>query len=74
MGLKSDDSCLAKAKDDEPIFVLRSTDRLAPDIVREWAKLAERGGTDRGKIEEAYRLAGRMEDWASANGGSKHPD
>ena len=28
-------SCLTSAADDEPIFVLKSTDELAPSIVRE---------------------------------------
>lgn len=30
-------SCLTSAKDDEPIFVLRANDELAPKIVRAWA-------------------------------------
>ena len=29
MGYKRDDACLAKVTDDEPIFVLRSTDRMS---------------------------------------------
>lgn len=30
-------SCLTNAKDDEPLFVLRANDELAPKIVRAWA-------------------------------------
>ena len=30
-------NCYAKAADDEPIFVLRAKDALAPDVVRYWA-------------------------------------
>ncbi len=46
------DSCYEKAAPDEPIFVLRAQDFLAPEIVREWA----------------YRAAvDRMEDWQIAH-------
>lgn len=41
MGLKHQelrDGCFAQAAEDEPLFVLKSTDELAPDIVREWAR------------------------------------
>ena len=30
-------NCYAKAADDEPIFVLRASDPLAPDVVGYWA-------------------------------------
>lgn len=32
------DGCFARAVDDEPLFVLKATDELAPEIVREWAR------------------------------------
>lgn len=41
MGLKKQeliDGCFAHAADDEPLFVLKATDELAPEIVREWAR------------------------------------
>lgn len=31
--------CLGKAHDDEPIFILRAHDLLAPFIVRQWARM-----------------------------------
>jgi hypothetical protein len=34
--LESTTGCLAKAADDEPIFVLRAQDRLAPAAVYNW--------------------------------------
>lgn len=73
MGLKSSDACLAKAKDDEPIFVLRAQDKLAPALVRMWANLAEVHGCGTMKLNEAELLADRMEAWAGTNG-SKWPD
>lgn len=30
-------SCLNSARDDEPIFVLRANDELAPQFLRQWA-------------------------------------
>lgn len=68
------DGCLAKAGDDEPIFVLRSTDKLAPRVVRFWAYLARREGTSNEKTHEAIGLARMMEEWAIKHGGSKTPD
>ena len=35
------DSCYDKADLDEPIFVLRAKDKLAPNVVRDWADAAE---------------------------------
>lgn len=32
------DGCFAKAKDNEPIFVLRAQDEIAPYIVTKWAE------------------------------------
>lgn len=73
-------SCLSKAKDDEPIFVLKSTDELAPDIVREWAerylevKSRPEGGMSAGQYEkykEAKALADQMEAWRASQSQSK---
>lgn len=67
-------SCLTSAADDEPIFVLKSTDELAPDIVREWAQRyltaksePEGGMTSKqyDKYKEALVLADQMEEWRS---------
>jgi hypothetical protein len=68
-------SCLTNAKDDEPIFVLKSTDELAPAIVREWAdrylitKTEQPGGiTEKqlAKYREACALAVQMDAWPSS--------
>lgn len=60
MGLKADDKCLAKAADDEPIFVLRAQDKSAPAAVRRWAS-DNKPTLDREKYEEAHALAKEME-------------
>lgn len=73
MGTKHTSECLANARDDEPIFVLRSQDQLAPAIVRRWADAAERAGVDEEKVVEARQQAKAMEDWGRTRG-SKVPD
>lgn len=75
MATKHNCKCIENAGDDEPIFVLRAQDKLAPSVVRFWAdELADSDASDdRTKIEEAYNLATEMEDWQSVNG-SKLPD
>lgn len=63
MSTKHDDLCLQKAGDAEPIFVLRAQDQLAPITVRAWARLAREAGTPIAKVQEAYDLANRMDEW-----------
>lgn len=71
--LASPTSCLNKAADDEPIFVLRASDVLAPDVVRLWAGRAWQAGTPQAKVDEAYGLASQMQAWQATNG-KKVPD
>lgn len=73
MGLKKQeliDGCFAKAADDEPIFVLRGQDKLAPELVREWARrfathhlYMQQGTYWNKKYREAMALADAMEAW-----------
>lgn len=70
---KNDDSCLEKAANDEPIFVLRAQDKLAPVLVRLWADLAMINGCGDEKTVEARTLAHLMEMWQKKNR-SKFPD
>jgi len=66
-------SCLTRADDDEPLFVLRANDDLAPDIVRRWANLyiSSKGvlaSTQQiAKFAEAMMLATEMEKWKDAH-------
>ena len=61
--LDGTDNCLANAADDEPLFVLRAQDLVAPDTIRQWALLAQLQGTPRDKIEGAIKEAQEMENW-----------
>ena len=70
MGFKHNDVCLDKVADNEPIFVLRAQDRLAPGLVRAWAMQAEAHGCAPDKLREAYELAEAMEQWPTR----KYPD
>jgi hypothetical protein len=62
--------CFAKAADDEPVFVLRAQDKLAPDLVREWAVRAAEHECSVAKVNEAFALADKMEAWPTR----KFPD
>jgi hypothetical protein len=76
------EGCLGKSQDDEPVFVLVARDRIAADIVRDWAYkfLDLRTRTNSfdaeasAKYDDALRLAGAMEAWRDAHGGGKVPD
>jgi len=65
------DSCLNRAADDEPIFVLRAHDKTAPHVVRAWANgyAFEKGGLGKmnprelAKYNEALDLANKAENW-----------
>ena len=68
-------SCLTNAEDDEPIFVLRANDELAPEVVFYWARLYltkkmsnPDGVTEKQKAKwaEAVTIARMMEKWLEA--------
>lgn len=61
------DSCLNKAGDDEPIFVLRGQDRAAPGAIRQWAERAKRMGCPTEKWQEAMDCAMAFEEWGRFN-------
>jgi hypothetical protein len=76
--LADPNSCLNKAEDDEPLFILRASDPLAPALVRLWASRHDRGvqeGTllntleDAGKSGSAMAVAAKMEGWRRTNRG-----
>lgn len=68
-------SCLTKAEDDEPIFVLRANDEEAPIVVMFWAmryfyaKCQQSGGITGDQLDkhnEAIELAKRMVEWKAS--------
>jgi hypothetical protein len=67
------DGCLSKVAEDEPVFVLRARDKLAPLAVMDWIARAEMMGVSREKIDGAIDLLHKMWVWRAANG-SKLPD
>ncbi len=54
-----DEKCL----DEEPIFVLRGQDVLAPMAVEAWAEWAAKLQVKPEKILEAYQCAQAMREW-----------
>lgn len=76
------DSCLNKAHDDEPIFVLRANDPVAAQVIRYWAILYTRQkhgenfeahgsaaltAPQLNKMMEAHQCADDMEAWRARN-------
>lgn len=73
MSTKADEAragCFASAADDEPVFVLRAQDMVAPEVVREWVRLAKAYGCPESKLRRARDTADAMERWPNR----KHPD
>ena len=55
-------SCLNKADANEPIFVIRAKDVLAPMLIRHWATMAD-GIHEHEKVLEARILADAIDEW-----------
>lgn len=64
--LSTPTSCLNKAGDDEPIFVLRAKDPIAAYVVALWAELAPRHHSKE-KAEQALAEALIMDTWYVKN-------
>lgn len=58
---------------DEPVFLIRGQDRVAPQAVRLWANLAESHGASHAIVLAARLQAQAMEEWQAART-SKVPD
>jgi len=66
----------AKAKDDEPLFLLMGRDPSAPDIIEHWASVREaevragrRPAGDMRQAAQARECAQQMRSWRDANDG-----
>ena len=59
-------SCLNKAANTEPVFVLRANDIIAPMTIRHWVTMSE-GHHDPDKLQEALDMADDMETWQKEN-------
>jgi hypothetical protein len=65
--LRSGCGCLDRAALDEPVFILRAQDILAPKVVVRWAHLAEQAGSPHDKVRGALQVAKQMADWQANN-------
>jgi hypothetical protein len=59
--------------EDEPVFLLRGQDMLAPTILRKWANMLMDNDGDTDMVERAYKQADKMEEWQRKHV-SKLPD
>lgn len=67
--LENPNSCLNRARDDEPVFVLLGRDVTAPDTIRRWANERIHAGKNLPgdqQIKEALALAESMEQFRDA--------
>lgn len=64
--LSSSRSCLNKADSEEPLFVLRAKDPMAPMAIRHWVTMSLTNHSNE-KIVEAIDLAEQMEKWYQQN-------
>ena len=70
--------CYAAADDNEPIFVLRANDPLAPDLVRTWAEDYRNAKGESitekqmAKYREAHECAAAMEAWKEDQVNRRH--
>lgn len=71
--LSDPESCLVKAKADEPLFVLRANDPIAAETVMFWVRRAGEG-TDHSpeKRAAARKIAAEMGAWRNRNVTSQH--
>lgn len=53
----------AHIPEDEPVFILRAQDKLAPDALRHWIEMAKMYGIDKNTINQAEKQLERMAEW-----------
>lgn len=69
------DRCLPKVRDDEPIFVLRGQDLVAPLAIEYWGVQARNHHSPNMKVEEAMQDAQNFRNWQAAHPKQvKYPD
>lgn len=62
--LTTPDSCINRAENDEPVFVLRANDALAAACVDHWVNMAIGTGIhEEYKLNEAHEIAQEMRRW-----------
>jgi hypothetical protein len=54
--------------DDEPVFLIRGKDKVAPSTVEAWAALAEQAGASAEIVYAARQQAARMKLWQDSKG------
>lgn len=68
------EGCLGKAKDDEPVFILRAQDKAMPAALHVWIDLvACYTGQDNPKVVEARAFLDSVYKWQAENP-TKYPD
>ena len=74
LGTYDEDEFAPIIPDDEPVFVLRAMDQIAPGAVRDWAMALLALGGDEALADRVLAWADEMESYAHSRGGPKVPD
>lgn len=62
--LNDEKSCLSRAEMDEPIFILRANDPIAPIVVRLWASISQSmEAHKKDKTTGAWLISHEMQAW-----------
>jgi len=64
---------LKKIPENEPVFLLRAQDVVAPEVVEYWVAKARAHGAGKNILNAAERQVGRMRKWQKGHG-MKVPD
>jgi hypothetical protein len=68
------EGCLGKAKDDEPVFILRAQDKTMSAALHVWIDIVgSYRGADHPKVVEAKELLDKVHKW-QAEYPTKYPD
>jgi len=62
-----------KIPENEPVFLLRAQDAIAPSVVEIWSVAAHKAGASPAIVNAAYIQAAKMRQWQEKYG-SKIPD
>jgi hypothetical protein len=65
---------IQKIPEDEPVFLIRGKDIVAPEVIRQWAWRAHEVGADEEIVMRALEWARHVEEWQTENERIDIPD
>lgn len=65
--LRNPNSCFNKARDDEPLFVLRAQDETTIHVINIWIAIGEALGISKEKVAQAIHARNAIMVWQGVN-------